>query len=135
VAAAENVDVEIRWADVDAYGHVSHIALVAIAEHGRSRWLDSILEIAPATWPYIVARLELDYRAPITFDDRVVRCRFEPQRIGTSSVQLRERFTGPDGVVVMEAQSVIVAWDEAASGKRALSEREVGLLRARMPPQ
>jgi acyl-CoA thioester hydrolase len=63
------VTVEIRWADVDAYGHVSHIALVAIAEHARSRWIDGVLGVE-TTWPYVVVHLTLDFRASATFDDR-----------------------------------------------------------------
>ena len=129
IAAPESVEVEVRWPDVDAFGHVSHIALVAIAEHGRSRWFDKVLGIEPETWPYIVARLELDYRAPITFGERVVRCRDVPRRVGNTSVQLEETLSAPDGTVVMEARSVIVAWDEATSAKRPPSGDEAARLR------
>ena len=130
MSQADDVEVEVRWSDVDAYGHVSHIALVALAEHGRSRWFDALFE-APQTWPYVVARLELDYRAPLTFEDHVVRCRFQPVQLGTSSIQLDERLTAPDGRVVLDAKSVIVVWDEAAAAKRPLSDDELGRLRAR----
>lgn len=126
---SEDIDVEIRWPDVDAYGHVSHMALVAIAEHGRSRWLDAVLEAGPATWPYVIARLELDFRSPGVFTDRFIRCHFEPLQTGHSSVHLAERFTTPDGRMVMEANSVIVAWDEAGSSKRPLSDEEASRLK------
>jgi acyl-CoA thioester hydrolase len=123
-SATDDIEVEIRWPDIDWYGHVSHMALVTIAEHGRSRWLDSTLGILPETWPYIIVRLELDFRAPVAFTDRVVRCRFTPSKIGRSSVRLTEEFTAPDGTVVMQAESVIAAWDQAASETRALSGDE-----------
>src|SRR5690349_14671564 len=111
----EAIDVEIRWPDIDWYGHVSHMAFVGIAEHGRSKWLDSTLGIKPATWPYVLARLELEFRSPIGFVDRSIRCHYRPLRVGTKSVSLAERYVGPDGTTVMDAQSVIVAWDQERS--------------------
>jgi acyl-CoA thioesterase FadM len=124
------VEVEIRWPDIDAYGHVSHMALVAIAEHGRSRWLDATLDLAPETWPYVVAHLEMDFRAPAVFTDRRLLCSFEPERVGTSSVTLRERLATPGGAVVMEARSVIVSWDEQRSESRPLTDDERSRLTA-----
>ncbi|HYC82172.1 MAG TPA: acyl-CoA thioesterase [Solirubrobacterales bacterium] len=124
------VEVEIRWPDIDEYGHVSHIALVAIAEHGRSRWLDATLGIEPETWPYVVAHLELDFRAPAVFVDRWLHCDFTAQRVGTTSVTLRERYTRPNGDLVMEAESVIVAWDKGSSASRPLSPEEADRLTA-----
>ena len=123
------VDVEIRWPDVDAYGHVSHMALVAIAEHGRSRWLDATLGSEPETWPYVVVHLEIDFRSPARFVDRSIRCSFATQRVGTSSVTLRERFATSGGAVVMEATSVIVAWSEGQSASRPLTSDEQDRLR------
>jgi acyl-CoA thioester hydrolase len=128
----DGIDVEIRWPDIDWYGHVSHMALVSIAEHGRSRWIDATLGILPATWPYIIARLELDFRAPIEFTDRAVRCRYKPMRIGNSSVRLEEEYSAPDGTVVMEAQSVIIAWDQEASATRPLTDDEAERLQQAM---
>lgn len=124
------MEVEIRWPDIDAYGHVSHMALVAIAEHGRSRWLDATLGLVPQTWPYVVVHLELDFRTPAVFTDRTLRCSFAAERIGTSSVTLRERFDAPNGAVVMEARSVIVAWDEQRAASRPLTDEERARLSA-----
>jgi acyl-CoA thioester hydrolase len=120
---ALRVDVEIRWSDVDAYGHVSHIAIVALAEHARSRWLDDVLE-SEQTWDYAIARLELDYRAPLLFADRFAHVEIAPERVGTSSVTLNERLSAPDGRIVAESRCVIVAWDAAGARSRPLTERE-----------
>jgi acyl-CoA thioester hydrolase len=119
----EGIDVEIRWSDVDAYGHVSHIAIVALAEHARSRWLDGVLG-TEQTWDYAIARLELDYRSPLLFADRHARVSIEPGRVGTSSVALRETVSAPDGRIVAEIASVIVAWDAAGARSRPLTDGE-----------
>jgi acyl-CoA thioester hydrolase len=117
------MEVEIRWSDVDAYGHVSHIAIVALAEHARSRWLDATLE-ADETWDYAIARLEIDYRSPLVFADRVARVEIAPERVGTSSVALHETLSAPDGRVVAEGRCVIVAWDAANARSRPLTDGE-----------
>jgi acyl-CoA thioester hydrolase len=120
---SEGIDVEIRWSDVDAYGHVSHIAIVALAEHARSRWLDAVLE-TERTWDYAIARLELDYRAPLLFADRFAHVELVAERAGTSSVALRETVSAPDGRIVAEIASVIVAWDAAGARSRPLTDHE-----------
>jgi acyl-CoA thioester hydrolase len=120
---ALRVDVEIRWSDVDAYGHVSHIAIVALAEHARSRWLDGVLE-TEQTWDYAIARLELDYRSPLLFADRRALVEISAERVGTSSVTLSERVSAPDGRIVAECTSVIVAWDAAGARSRPLTDGE-----------
>ncbi len=120
---ASGVDVEIRWSDVDAYRHVSHIALVALAEHARSRWLDAVLAVR-TTWDYAIARLEIDYRAPLLWEDRFAHVELSPQRVGGSSVTLSERLTAPDGRVVAEIASVIVAWDAERARSRPLTDDE-----------
>jgi acyl-CoA thioester hydrolase len=117
------LDVEIRWSDVDAYGHVSHIAIVALAEHARSRWLDTLLE-SDRTWDYAIARLELDYRAPLLFADRVAHVEIVPERVGNSSVTLKETLSAPDGRIVAESRCVIVAWDAAGARSRPLTDGE-----------
>ncbi|MFD7007039.1 acyl-CoA thioesterase [Rhodococcus jostii] len=121
------VEVELRWTDIDAYRHVSHMALVTIADQGRGRWLDSLGEL-PNDWSYVVARLELDFRSPAVLDDRKLLCSFVVDHIGTSSIRLHEQVTTPTGTVVLEAVSVIVAWNTDLSQSRALTEEEKSLL-------
>ncbi|MFE7416155.1 acyl-CoA thioesterase [Rhodococcus sp. NPDC057529] len=121
------VEVELRWTDIDAYRHVSHMALVAIADQGRGRWLDSVAHL-PADWAYVVAHLELDFRSPAVLDDRKLLCSFVVDLVGTSSIRLRERVTTPAGAVVLDAVSVIVAWNMERSESRALTEEEKSVL-------
>ena len=114
---------EIRWTDVDAYGHVHHVARAAIAEHARSRWLDRVLG-TQETWDYALVRIELNYRSQLRFGDRAAHCAFVVERIGTSSVTLGETIRGPDSRIVADGRSVIVAWDRDAGSTRPLSADE-----------
>jgi acyl-CoA thioesterase FadM len=119
-----SVDVEVRWTDVDAFGHVHHIALVGIAEHGRSRWIDAALQ-SDSTWPYVVVRVAFDFRSPAVFEERTVTCSFQVLDVGKSSITLQERLAAPDGRAIADAESVIVAWDAVRSQSRPLAAVEV----------
>jgi acyl-CoA thioesterase FadM len=78
-------------------------------------------------------RIAFDYRSQITFEEHTIRCEFQPVRVGNTSVQLHERLLAPEGRVVAEAESVIVAWDEQAATTRPLSADEAERLRALTP--
>jgi acyl-CoA thioesterase FadM len=109
---------------------VHHIALIAIAEHARSQWLDAAVA-SETTWPYVVVRVAFDYRAQIKFEDRFVRCAFKTARVGNSSVTLTETLSTRDGTVVAKGQSVIVSWDEEKAAAKPLLPAEIEGLNAR----
>lgn len=50
MGASQVIGIPLRWNDVDAYRHVSHMALVAILDDGRGRWLDSIVGSLVPDW-------------------------------------------------------------------------------------
>jgi acyl-CoA thioesterase FadM len=65
-------EVEIRWADMDGFGHVSHRAYLDVLEEGRNALLDGL--IGPdRRRAFALRRLEIDYLAQLTQrdDDRV----------------------------------------------------------------
>jgi acyl-CoA thioesterase FadM len=121
--------VETRWTDVDAFGHVHHIALVEIAGHACSQWLHRILDAGEA-WPYAVVHIAFDYRSQIRFEDKLVSDEAHPLDIGRTSVRLAERLRGPDSSVVAEGETVIVAWDQAQGATRLLTDDESRRLRS-----
>jgi acyl-CoA thioesterase FadM len=123
----EPIEVEIRWDDIDAYGHVHHAALIALADHARSRWLDRIFD-SPATWDYVVVRLVVDYRGELKFADRTGRWTFAVARVGNSSITLSERVVTPAGQLAAEGEAVIVAWDKRERVTRPLLQSEQTIL-------
>ncbi len=129
MAVADPRAVEIRWTDVDAYGHVHHVAQIAILEHARTPFLDSLFA-SEGTWDYAIVRIEIDYRGELRYEDREARCSFEATAFGRSSITLRERIAAPDGRPVAEATVVIVAWDAAAGRPRPLDANERAALAA-----
>jgi len=104
--------IDVRFHDIDALGHVNHAVFVSYLEHARYHWWRGFLKGRPfAEDGFLIARIEMDYRKPISLGDKVkvdLRC----DRIGNSSFTLAYRLVRePDGVVLAEAQTVQVFLD------------------------
>jgi acyl-CoA thioester hydrolase len=108
MGAAFEHPVEVRWRDVDALGHVNHAVFVTYLEEGRDAFYSHVLGGEPS---YVVARLEVDLRAEVRYDDRRVTVRIEVERLGTTSLTTRETILTPSGETAAEARVVTVRWD------------------------
>lgn len=64
--------IQVRWRDLDAFGHVNNATFASYLEMARTEAWTALfggrdaLEI-----PFFVKRLEIDYRRPISLDDEV----------------------------------------------------------------
>jgi acyl-CoA thioester hydrolase len=116
--------IEIRWRDVDNYGHVNNAVYLTYLEEVRDEWLARTLRDDEAVWDYVIAHVSIDFRHELRqADDEVVgTCRIE--RIGTSSVRTREEIRTPDGRLAAEASAVLVARDRQEGGSRAIAPAE-----------
>lgn len=121
-------EIEIRWNDLDAFGHVNHATFLTYLEEVRDEWLGRVLGDPGAVWPFVVARIEIDYRRELTLADDAVVCRCELERIGTSSFGTRESVRTRGDDVAAEATAVLVARDEGTGRSRPLSDPERGAL-------
>jgi len=97
-----------------------------ILEECRDEWIESALGDAGDPWDYVLARVAIDFRRELTQDDDtvLVRCRLE--RLGTSSLTLREEIRTGDGELSAEAEAVLVARERETGRSRPLrpDERE-----------
>jgi acyl-CoA thioester hydrolase len=119
--------VSLRWRDVDALGHVNHAVFLTYLEEGRDAFYVQALDRDPH---YVVARVEIDWRAEIRLADRKLRVRIEVERVGTTSLTTRETVLTPAGVTAAEARVVTVLWDASDRKPMAFTEGE----RARLAP-
>lgn len=116
--------VEIRWRDVDAYRHVNNAVYATYLEECRDEWVEAAVGDAGDAWDYVLARVAIDFRRELRLEDRevVVSCGLE--RIGNSSLTLREQIRTADGELSAESEAVIVARDRVNGGSRELREAE-----------
>jgi acyl-CoA thioester hydrolase len=122
--------VEIRWRDMDAYGHVNNSVYLTYLEWARDEWIQGILGSATDTWDFVLAHVEVDFRNELTQDDGEVIVRCELDRVGTSSIRTREEVRKRDGTLSAEAAAVIVPRDPKTSRSRPLTGQERKLLEA-----
>jgi acyl-CoA thioester hydrolase len=115
---------EIRWRDVDAYQHVNNAVYATYLEECRDEWVERTLGEAGDAWDFVLARVAIDFRRELTLEDEevVVSCRLD--RIGNSSITLREEVRASNGELSAEAEAVLVARDRDAGGSRPLTDIE-----------
>ena len=119
--------VDVRWRDVDALGHVNHAVFLTYLEEGRDAFFAQTLASDPI---YVVVRLEVDLRAEVRYLDRWVTVRIEVERLGTTSLTTRETIITPANEVVAEARVVTVRWDSGQRKPVPFSEAERARLEA-----
>ena len=107
---------EVRFRDIDAFGHVNNASFVTYLEQARVRFLIDVLRVdVVQSLPVILAALQVDFRSPILFGDEVgIGTRVD--WIGNTSLSMSHRMTargdGEDSErVVAEAGTVLVAYD------------------------
>lgn len=117
-------EIEIRWRDLDAFGHVNHIVFLTYLEEVRDEWLGRVLADPALVWGYVVARVEIDYRRELTLEDDTIVARCSLERLGTKSVVTSESVVTRNGEIAAEAKAVVVARDEETGRSRVISEDE-----------
>jgi acyl-CoA thioester hydrolase len=103
---------QVRFRDLDPMGHVNNAVFLTYIEQARAALL---AEVGAATgledMNMIVARVEIDFRAPVRFGQEV-EISVHASRFGTKSFDLDYELR-VEGEVVAEAKSVQVAYDYA----------------------
>jgi len=116
--------IEIRWRDLDAFGHVNHVVFLTYLEEVRDEWLGRTLGDPALVWGFVIARVEIDYRRELTLEDDVIVARCALERVGTSSVATSEAIVTESGELVTEAKAVLVARDAESRRSRPLTDAE-----------
>jgi acyl-CoA thioester hydrolase len=100
----------VRFRDLDAMGHVNNAVFLTYIESARVAFLQ---HLGAATTledlSIIVARIEIDFRAPVGFGDEL-EISVRASRFGDKSFDLDYELR-VGGKVVAEAKSVLVGYD------------------------
>jgi acyl-CoA thioester hydrolase len=109
---------------VDAYEHVNNAVYATYLEECRDEWLERVLGDAGDVWDFVLARVAIDFRRELRLEDEAVVVTCELERIGTSSLTLREQIRTLGGELSAESEAVLVARDRKNGGSRPLNEAE-----------
>jgi acyl-CoA thioester hydrolase len=105
----------VRWADLDAFGHVNNATYLVYAQEARFAW-SKMIEM-------VVARAEVDFLAPIYEGDIYLDIEIWVNKIGTSSFGVTyEMKNGDELVAVVKSVQVTVSMETKKS--RPLNDAE-----------
>lgn len=115
------IEVPLRWGDFDALGHVNHVAVLALLESGRDRWLRSV-GIAPEG--YVVGRCAITFEREIPAHLDAVTASCTAVELRRSSLTTSERLTDADGATLVSGSFDLVLWDSEQRRSRPISDLE-----------
>ena len=117
--------IEIRWRDLDSYGHVNQAVYLTYAEEVLDDWFRTKLGRDPGVgWDYVARRTTIDYRGELRLTDRVAVGSAELAQLGTTSLTAKVTLSAPDGRVATELELVVVAIDGKGGVPRPLTDAE-----------
>jgi acyl-CoA thioester hydrolase len=138
-----HVPVQLRWNDLDAYGHVNNAAMLTLLEESRISvfWGQGDLRVdgvndaaAPATdvgdasTITLVARQEVEYLAPIPYLRDPLDVQLWIGRLGGASLDVCYEICTPLGAepatIFARAATTIVLVDAASGRPRRITDRE-----------
>ncbi len=113
--------VQVRWRDLDPFDHVNNAVMVSYLEMARvALWRERLGGHGVDDIPFLVARVEVDYRRPVRLDDRV-EVGVGVSHLGRSSFSLCYRVEAADHLAA-EAVTVQVVVDHATGRSAPISE-------------
>lgn len=127
----------MRWSDMDAYGHVNNVVFLTYLEEARVDMLFVLgaeLGSKALAEGVLVARHEIDYKAPLVFHSRGVDIEMWVAAVKGASFEIRYEVRDAT-TVFATAASVLVAFDLPAGRPRRLSDEERGFLATYLEPQ
>ena len=153
---------ELRWGDMDAYGHVNNVTQLRLLEEARVRALGSpthssdapttpgefgvaesvigieipqVFAAASATTELLVASHQIEYRKPIPYRSGPIAVDLVISEVKPASITVGYVICEPDGSVAYSlAETVVVFIDVSSSRPRRLSEGETLALESVLRP-
>ena len=101
--------IEVRFRDIDSFGHVNNAVIASFVEQARIRYLRDVAGVDPVgKMPLILGMLQIDYLSPIFLEDEVqVGSRID--WIGTTSIAMSHLLEADRELA--RSSSVLVAYD------------------------
>ena len=102
--------IEVRFRDIDSFGHVNNAVIASYVEQARIRYLRDVIGADPVgNMPLILGMLKIDYLSPVFFED-AVEIGSRVDWIGNSSISMSHLLTAADRELA-RSSSVLVAYD------------------------
>ena len=111
MAKEYSIDIELRFSDLDAYGHVNSAVYFTYLETARVKLFSDFFREATAHGLFtLVARAECDFKVPIELFDRLLVTVWLA-RLGRSSFDLEYRLHDGADTTYATARTTMVCFD------------------------
>lgn len=102
---------EVSFRDLDVFGHVNNAVYLTYVENARIGYVRNVLGVESLDGLLlIVASIAIDFRSRATLGETLDVGARVP-KVGTKSFDLEHEVRGPDGRLVAEARTTLVAFD------------------------
>src|SRR6476659_11038628 len=126
--------IEIRWRDMDGFGHVNNAVYLTYLEEARDEFYTELLG-HDTVGRMVARRVEIDFRRSLVQSDDLVDVALVVIRVGSSSVVTRETITSSaTGEVAAVAESMMVHCDEARERSHPFPDEARRLLETALEP-
>ena len=114
------MELEVRYRDIDSVGHVNNAVYVTYLEQVRTRYIEDVLDVDVVDPGFVIANINIDYKRPIRFGE-TVRVGVRVTDLGTSSI-LMDYEIYADGERAATADTVMVPFDPETDSSRPVPE-------------
>lgn len=117
-ATLTRLEMEVRWGDLDAFGHVNNAAFLVYAQEARVAWLSSLgTRLRDAEMMPVVAAVNCNFRRQLGWPARIA-VELSVARVGNSSITIAHRIlgSGQSSDTYADGETIMV-WVDPASGR------------------
>ena len=111
VSAPVELQIDLRWGDMDINGHVNNVQYARLLEEARVRALTRWFPAETNQLRPLVVRQDIEFRAPLVYTGEPTTVRMAVTRVGGSSYTLAATITAADGTLSVVASTVMVMVD------------------------
>lgn len=110
----------LRFADVDANGHINNVAFLVFFENARVSYISrQIPSLQRHGLGVVLAHLDIDYRAQLFYPGQV-EASARLLEIRRSSLTIAQALFDPTGKCVAAGHAIVVAFDRAANRSQTI---------------
>ncbi|MEF8757470.1 MAG: thioesterase family protein [Halobacteriales archaeon] len=110
-------EIEVRYRDVDAMGHVNNAVYATYLEQARTAYIREVAGLSTGDIESVLASLSIDFREPIALDETVT-VGLRVADLGESSITMTYGVRRADGTVAATAETVQVTYDRETDSPR-----------------
>ena len=108
-----STNIEVRFRDLDAIGHVNNAVFFTYFEEGRKHFSKKVFDVSDVSdFNFIMAHIQCDFIKPIQFNDHVI-LQMWVKNIGTKSFSFEYRLVdlSDEAMVYAIGKSIQVCYD------------------------